>query len=215
MLFLVIGSFFRSRLSLVDENVLRLRVLPNDVDVTRLSSDRYLALMDLGRINIPLRARLFWTLVRNRWIPVARVVTIRYRYPLKMFQRFELRSRVVYWDAEWAWTEHRFERKGRTTAIAMVKVAFMGRDGVVPSPDARRRRVARFTSALGAHCRAAARGGVSCGACRTSRHVALTALTWARSSSSSLSTSVSFSSRRWAQVASSFFSRWRMARVFA
>ena len=132
MLFLIIGSFFRSRLSLVDENVLRLRVLPNDVDVTRLSSDRYLALMDLGRINIPLRARLFWTLVRNRWIPVARVVTIRYRYPLKMFQRFELRSRVVYWDAEWAWTEHRFERKGRTTAIAMVKVAFMGRDGVVP-----------------------------------------------------------------------------------
>src|SRR5688572_18597595 len=119
-------------LSLVDENVLRLRVLPNDVDVTRLSSDRYLALMDLGRINILLRARLFWTLVRNRWIPVARVVTIRYRYPLKMFQRFELRSRVVSWDAEWAWTEHRFERKDRTTAIAVVKVAFMGGDGIVP-----------------------------------------------------------------------------------
>jgi hypothetical protein len=77
--------------------------------------------MDLGRINILLRARLFWTLVRNRW-----------RYPLKMFQCFELRSRVVYWDAEWAWTEHRFDRKGRTTAIAVVKVAFMGGDGIVP-----------------------------------------------------------------------------------
>jgi hypothetical protein len=123
MLFLILASFFRSRLSLVDENVLRLRVLPNDVDVTRLSSDRYLALMDLGRINILLRARLFWTLVRNRWIPIARVVTIRYRYPPKMFQRFELRSRVVYWDAEWAWTEHRFERK----------VAFMGADGTCRS----------------------------------------------------------------------------------
>ena len=85
MLFLIIASFFRSRLSLVDENVLRLCVLPNDVDVTRLSSDRYLPLMDLGRVNILLRARLFWTLVRNRWIPVARVVTMRYRYPLKMF----------------------------------------------------------------------------------------------------------------------------------
>jgi hypothetical protein len=132
MLFLILGSFFRSRLSLIDENVLRLCVLPNDVDVTRLSSDRYLPLMDLGRVNILLRARLFWTLLRNRWIPVARVVTVRYRYPLKMFQRFELRSRVVCWDAEWAWTEHRFERKGRTTAIAIVKVAFMGRDGIVP-----------------------------------------------------------------------------------
>jgi acyl-CoA thioesterase FadM len=132
MLFLILASFFRERRSLVDENVLRLTVLPNDVDVTRLSSDRYLPLMDLGRVNILLRARLFWTLVRNRWVPVARVATIRYRYPLKMFQRFELRTRVVYWDAEWAWTEHRFVRKGRTTAIALVKVAFLGPEGVVP-----------------------------------------------------------------------------------
>ena len=132
MLFLIIASFFRRRLSLVDENVLRLRVLPNDVDVTRLSSDRYLPLMDLGRVNILLRARLFGTLVRNRWIPVARVVTMRYRYPLKMFQRFELRTRVVCWDAEWAWIEHRFERAGRTTAIGIVKVAFIGPQGVVP-----------------------------------------------------------------------------------
>lgn len=52
LLLLVLASFFRKRLSLVDENVLQLRVLPNDVDVTRLSSDRYLPLMDLGRINI-------------------------------------------------------------------------------------------------------------------------------------------------------------------
>jgi acyl-CoA thioesterase FadM len=132
MLLLILASFFRRRLSLVDENVLRLRVLPNDVDVTRLSSDRYLPLMDLGRINIVLRAGLFWTLVRKRWIPLARVVTMRYRYPLKMFQSFELRSRVVYWDAEWAWTEHRFERNGRTTAIGIVKVAFRDRRAIVP-----------------------------------------------------------------------------------
>jgi acyl-CoA thioesterase FadM len=64
--------------------------------------------------------------------PVARVVTVRYRYPLKMFQRFELRTRVLYWDAEWAWTEHRFQRNGRTTAIGIVKVAFIGPQGVVP-----------------------------------------------------------------------------------
>jgi hypothetical protein len=70
---LVLASFFRRRLSLVDENVLRLRVLPNDVDVTRLSSDRYLPLMDLGRINIVLRAGLLGALVRHRWIPIARV----------------------------------------------------------------------------------------------------------------------------------------------
>jgi acyl-CoA thioesterase FadM len=102
---------FRRRLSLIDENVLQLRVLPNDVDVTRLSSDRYLPLMDLGRINTVLRAGLLRALLRNRWIPLARVVTLRFRHPLKMFQKFELRLRALYWDHQWVWTEHRFERR--------------------------------------------------------------------------------------------------------
>jgi hypothetical protein len=39
---------------------------------------------------------------------------------------------VLYWDEEWAWTEHRFERGGRTTAIGITKVAFRGPEGVVP-----------------------------------------------------------------------------------
>jgi acyl-CoA thioesterase FadM len=132
LLLLVIASFFRRRLSLLDENVLHLTVLPNDVDITRLSSDRYLPLMDLGRINIVLRAGLLKTLLGKKWVPLARVVTIRFRHPLKLFQRYQLRSQVVYWDAEWVWTEHRFERRGRTTAIGLTKVAFIGRHGVVP-----------------------------------------------------------------------------------
>ena len=132
LLLLVIASLFRRRLSLADENVLQLRVLPNDVDVTRLSSDRYLPLMDLGRINIVLRAGLLPTLLRQRWIPLARVVTLRFRHPLTLFQRFQLRSRALYWDEEWVWTEHRFERGGRTTAIGLTKVAFIGREGLVP-----------------------------------------------------------------------------------
>ena len=110
---------------------MRLR-LPNDVDVTRLNSDRYLPLMDLGRINIVLRAGLLGTLVRNRWVPLARVVTIRFRHPLKLLQRYQLRSRALYWDDEWVWTEHRFERGGRTTAIGITKVAFRGPHGIVP-----------------------------------------------------------------------------------
>jgi acyl-CoA thioesterase FadM len=132
LLCLMIASFFRKRLSLADENVLDLRVFPNDVDVTRLSSDRYLPLMDLGRINIVLRAGLLNTLRARKWVPIARVVTIRFRYPLSIFQTFQLRSRVIYWDDEWVWTEHQFERKGRTTAIGMTKVTFIGPDGMVP-----------------------------------------------------------------------------------
>jgi len=132
LLLLAIASFFQERLSVLDENVLSLRVLPNDIDVFRISDDRYLSLMDLGRFNIAFRAGLFWTLIKKRWFPIARVAAVRFRYPLKLFEKYQLRSRVVYWDAEWFWTEHRFERNSRTTAIGITRVALIGPRGIVP-----------------------------------------------------------------------------------
>jgi acyl-CoA thioesterase FadM len=141
LLVVFIASFFRRRLSLDDENILSMTVLPNDVDVSLVSADRYLALMDLGRINIVLRAGMFRTLIRNRWAPVVRVAAVRYRYPLKLFQKYQLRTRVVYWDQEWAWTEHVFERNGRITAIGLTKTMFKSGDGLVP--------IAQFIAASG------------------------------------------------------------------
>lgn len=135
LLILVILHFFRKRLTLADENILSLRVLPNDVDFYTISSDRYLPLMDLGRINIPLRAGMLWTFIKRRWYPIARVVTVRYRYPVKMFQKYQLRTRAIYWDDEWIWTEHHFERNNRTLAIGITKVTVIGPQGMVPVPE--------------------------------------------------------------------------------
>jgi acyl-CoA thioesterase FadM len=136
LLWILIACFFRRRLSILDTNVLRLIVLPNDVDISRLSSDRYLPLMDLGRLCIVFRAGLFSTMVRKKWIPVGRVITIRFRYPLRLFQRFELHSRVIHWDEEWAWTEHHFKRHGRTIAIGISKMTFLSPGGgVAPIAD--------------------------------------------------------------------------------
>jgi len=141
LLLVFIASFFAKRLRLDDENVLDLRVLPNDVDVTLVSVERYLAFMDLGRINIILRAGMFRTLLARRWAPVVRIAAVRYRYPLGVLQQFRLRSRVIYWDDEWAWTEHVFERNGRVTCVGVTKAMFKSRGGLVP--------IAQFIAASG------------------------------------------------------------------
>jgi hypothetical protein len=47
-------------------------------------------------------------------------------------QRFQLRSRAVYWDDEWVWFEQHFERNGRTTAIGLAKATLIGPKGLVP-----------------------------------------------------------------------------------
>ena len=55
-LWLLLSSFWKKPLGILDESVLNLRVFPNDVDITKISNDRYTALMDLGRIDIALRS---------------------------------------------------------------------------------------------------------------------------------------------------------------
>jgi acyl-CoA thioesterase FadM len=132
ILWLAIASFFQKRHSVIDEIVLNLLVLPNDLDYFRLSNDRYVSLMDLGQFGIGFRAGCFLTLIKKRWFPIVRVATVRYRYPLWLFQKYQLRSRVIYWDTEWIWIEHRFERNNRTIAIGIMKSALIGPRGIVP-----------------------------------------------------------------------------------
>lgn len=132
LLLLAIASFFQKRASVLDENVLTLRVLPNDLDFFRISDDRYHALMDLGRFGIAFRGGLFLTFIKKRWFPVAQVAMVRYRYPLWLFQKYRLRSRVIYWDTESVWTEHHFERNNRTIAIGIIKGPMIGPRGIVP-----------------------------------------------------------------------------------
>ena len=81
---------------LLDESVLNLRVLPNDIDVKKITNDRFLALMDLGRMDIVFRTGLLKLMFKNKWVSVATCDTIRFRYPLKVFQKYQLRTRLVF-----------------------------------------------------------------------------------------------------------------------
>ena len=42
LLFLMISSFWKKPIGILDEFVLNLRVFPNDIDITKISNDRYL-----------------------------------------------------------------------------------------------------------------------------------------------------------------------------
>ena len=132
LLFLVITSLWRRPMGVTDESVLAFRVLPNDVDVTRITNDRFIALMDLGRMDAAFRVGLLGVMFRRRWVPVATFDTIRFRYPLKLFQRYLLRTRVVWWDETTFYFQQIFERKGRPVATGYVCATALGPSGPIP-----------------------------------------------------------------------------------
>jgi acyl-CoA thioesterase FadM len=137
---LILALFSRRRLSALEESRIRFLCWPGDLDANwHMNNGRYLTLMDLGRLDLTLRSGLIRALVKRRWNPVAGGVMIRYRRPLKLFERVELRTRALGWDEKWFYMDQRiYNAEGKLASVALVKALFLGPGGpVVPEEIAR------------------------------------------------------------------------------
>ncbi len=66
-------------------------------------------------------------------MPVATFNTIRFRYPLKIFQKYQLKTKIIWWDDTIFYFEQTFERKGRTLATGHICGTLFDKKGKVPS----------------------------------------------------------------------------------
>jgi len=132
-----------SGLKMTGTSRIRLRVWPGDLDaMMHLNNGRYLSLMDLGRLDLGLRAGLVPLLRRRSWTPLLAAATVRYWRPLKLFTAFELTTRLVWWDEKWFYLQHGMWSGGHQAAQALAKLVIKGREGTVAP--------ARVLAALGA-----------------------------------------------------------------
>ena len=125
------------RIGLLDEDCLRMRVWPNDIDFNlHLNNSRYLSHMDYGRMRMIARIGVLDPVLRERWMPLVGSVFITYRRSLPLMAQFTLASRVLCWDEKWFYMEQVFRlREGNSealAAIAWVKGLFRAKTGNVP-----------------------------------------------------------------------------------
>lgn len=134
LLIVLIRALFKPRMATLETSVLNFRVLPNDLDLHRhMNNGRYLSIMDLGRADLMLRTGIFTLVYKNRWTPVVGTVHMRYRRPLKLFQSFELQTRIVYWDDKWVFIEQRIISRGKVCALGTVQGLIRAKEGNIPT----------------------------------------------------------------------------------
>jgi len=131
LLFILIASLWRHKMSFLDESVLNFRVLPNDIDIRQMTNDRFIALMDLGRMDMAFRVGLFKPMVQQKWVPLATFDTIRFRHFLKVFQKFKLHTKIMFWDEKTFYFEQQFERHDRIVATGYVCATCLGSEGPI------------------------------------------------------------------------------------
>jgi acyl-CoA thioesterase FadM len=109
-------------LGVLDEDCLRMRVWPNDIDLNmHLNNARYLNIMDYARTHLLARTRLLDHIVRARYKPMVGAVWITYRRSLPVFSAFTLGSRLVCWDERWFYMEQTFTGRDGLAAVGWVK----------------------------------------------------------------------------------------------
>ena len=109
-------------MGVLDEDRLRMRVWPNDIDINlHMNNARYLNIMDYARTHLLARTRLLEHIIHSRWQPLVGAVWITYRRSLPLFSGFQLTSRLACWDERWFYIEQTFTGREGLVAVGWVK----------------------------------------------------------------------------------------------
>ena len=69
----------------------------------------------------------------RKWNAAAGAAEIRFRRPLKLWQRYELVTEIVDWDEHWFLFEQRFESGAKVYARSLIKAQFRHLRARVPT----------------------------------------------------------------------------------
>ncbi|RVT82023.1 acyl-CoA thioesterase [Rhodobacteraceae bacterium CCMM004] len=125
------------RLGLFDTHVARHLIWPHDIDIwMELNNGRTLTLYDLGRMVLFQRIGAIGVMKAQRWAGTIAGSSVRYRRRVRVFDRIEMRTRILGWDARFMYLEQAMWRGDECTSHALFRNAVTGRDGLVPPQEA-------------------------------------------------------------------------------
>ena len=125
-----LGLISKSKVDLLATTRVHFRVWPNDLDFNvHVNNGRYLALADIGRIHWFVRTGVLGVARQRRAWPMIGDAIAKFRQDLKLFQRFEIHTRLLGWDRRWGFIEHRFVREGRVIGLVAIRGVFKGPGG--------------------------------------------------------------------------------------
>lgn len=121
-------------LGLFDTSVIKMRCWPTDIDIfLEMNNGRILTLYDLGRFALSRRIGLVKVLSDNGWGVAVAGASTRYRKRILPFQSFELRTRLLAWDARFFYLEQAMWRGETACNHGLLRTAVVEKGRAVPT----------------------------------------------------------------------------------
>ena len=127
------------KLGLFDTHVGHHMCWPIDIDLwMELNNGRTLTLFDLGRVVLFLRNGIHTKMRSQGWVGTVAGSSVRYRRRVQMFDRLEMRSRLIGWDAKFLYSEQAMFRDEECTSHGLFRSAATDRKRMIPMAEAAR-----------------------------------------------------------------------------
>lgn len=126
----------RSKLEPGEADVTHTMAMPWDMDMfMELNNGRTLSVYDVGRFALALRGGLLAALRRRRWGLTMAGSNAQYRRKVRMFDRLEIRSRVVARDDRFFYLEQTIHTSKGPSSNIVYRSAVTDRNGIVATDD--------------------------------------------------------------------------------
>ena len=110
-----------------------MRVWPTDLDLNRhVTNGRYFSMGDIARTDFTFKTGAHKVAWQHKAMPVVGDTWGKFRKELKLFQSFEIHTKLIAWDDKWFFIQHQFVRKGRLFGMVVVRGLFRTRKNNVP-----------------------------------------------------------------------------------
>jgi acyl-CoA thioesterase FadM len=125
----------RTKITISDVAKRRFRVWPTDLDIyNHMNNGVFLTILDLGRYDHGKRTGIWDKWNKIGWYPVVVAENITFRKSLRLWQTFDLESKVIGWSDEAFYFEQRFVVGEEIYARAVVRIRFLKRSRGIVSP---------------------------------------------------------------------------------
>lgn len=132
LLIIFISAFFHKKILPSDISILSFRVWPPEADKKYMNNASFWTITEMGQMDFLFRTGLYKFCRRNRWSPLVGSQKMIYRKPLKRFEKYQLKSRIIFSDDKWLYFEQTFLKNKQMIANSLIKVLFRGKEGNIP-----------------------------------------------------------------------------------
>ncbi|KAI8127987.1 protein THEM6 [Lucilia cuprina] len=108
----LLARFVKRKCHILETTTVSGICLTNDIDTLlyHMNNARYFRELDFARVDFYERTNLYRTILAKGGSVFQGAATIRYRRFIRPFHRFKILSRIIYWDDQSVYMEHRFIR---------------------------------------------------------------------------------------------------------